>query len=119
MTGLGQYLRMKRCAAELTLRDVADALGASHVVIGEIERGLRPCNLTRLERLAEAVPGFDVQEAQRIARGEQEPPELHFEPLGVSIARRLEHRPGMSRKELEEALTVTRILIGAEGEGHG
>lgn len=41
-TPFGKYIRDKRVLAELTLKEVAKALGISSVYLGEIERGVKP-----------------------------------------------------------------------------
>jgi transcriptional regulator with XRE-family HTH domain len=40
-SAFGKFIRAKRIAAGLSLRDVADRLGVTHVTLGEVERGTR------------------------------------------------------------------------------
>ena len=37
----GNYIRRMRVASGRSLREVADAIGISHVYLGEVERGVR------------------------------------------------------------------------------
>lgn len=45
-------IRTMRAERSLSLRDVADHLGISHVFMGEIERGIRPLPAKHVEPLA-------------------------------------------------------------------
>lgn len=109
---LGRYILAKRVVAKLSLRDVADSIGASHVFLSELERGVRgACKLERLDQLEKAIPGFSAAEARRVAAGDVAPPEVHFEDLGAAIVRRLERRKDIRPAEM---LTLRRILLGAD-----
>lgn len=107
---IGAYLRAKRCAAKLSLRDVADRIGMTHVVLSEIERGLRPVKPERLAELA-AMIGFDPAELERVAAGELPAPEPVHEDLGATIVRRLEQRRDIKLKEM---LVLHRLLLGSD-----
>ncbi len=53
----GQYIRRKRREVGWSLRQLADALGCSHVYLGEVERGVRaPFGEKWWPRLAETLP---------------------------------------------------------------
>ena len=109
------YLRRKRVAAGLSLREVADAVGVSHVTLGEIERGDRPA-LRRdcWQKLEEALPGFSVVEVERLM-AEERPVQLDlsdappmYRRLGLELARRIEKKD-LSNDEVDK---LTRILWG-------
>ncbi|MDQ3221865.1 MAG: helix-turn-helix transcriptional regulator [Gemmatimonadota bacterium] len=49
--------------ANLSLRDVADRVGVSHVFLGEVERGIRTrVAEERWPALSEAIPGVSLEE---------------------------------------------------------
>jgi transcriptional regulator with XRE-family HTH domain len=56
----GQYIRKQRLASGLSLRELADQLGVSHVFVGGIERGTKSVPDTMVDRLAEHVEGIKV-----------------------------------------------------------
>lgn len=111
----GAYVRRKRVAAGLSLRDVADAIGVSHVFYGEFERGIRATlKKERLLMLEETIPGFSLKEYERstlshrplvIALGDA-PPE--YQDLGLALARQIDKRT-LKQTEIAEIL---RILQG-------
>jgi transcriptional regulator with XRE-family HTH domain len=53
------YVRERRLAAGLTLRDLAAGLGITVVEYGKIERGLQSFTPEQVEQLVEIIPGFD------------------------------------------------------------
>lgn len=55
MTTAPTALRGYRHAAGLTLRQLAERLGFSHVFMGEIERAIRPLPLSHVSALAAAL----------------------------------------------------------------
>ncbi len=64
----GAYLRRCRIDAQLSLRDVAKAVGISHVYLGEVERGRRgPLVRSRWPALCEAIPRLSLKELHRLA----------------------------------------------------
>lgn len=114
-TTVGTYIRSKRLASGLSLRDVADRIGVSHVFLGEVERDVRKSiKRERLDQLAEVIPGFSATEAERIMSKtqpvklslEDAPPAYH--ELGLALARRIEKRD-LKPSQLAE---LRRILIG-------
>lgn len=64
----GEYLRGRRRAARLSLRELAGAMGCSIVYVSDIERGKRPppTDLRKLEAAA-ALLGENLRELRRRA----------------------------------------------------
>ncbi|WP_433401251.1 helix-turn-helix domain-containing protein [Streptomyces sp. CA-146814] len=52
---LGEYLREQRNAAQLSLRQLADAAGVSNPYLSQIERGLRKPSADVLQQVAKAL----------------------------------------------------------------
>ncbi|MEW2067041.1 helix-turn-helix transcriptional regulator [Streptomyces sp. NPDC007346] len=52
---LGEYLREQRRAAQLSLRQLADAAGVSNPYLSQIERGLRKPSAEVLQQVAKAL----------------------------------------------------------------
>ncbi|MFE2294237.1 helix-turn-helix domain-containing protein [Streptomyces sp. NPDC059452] len=52
---LGEYLREQRRAAQLSLRQLADAAGVSNPYLSQIERGLRKPSADVLQQVAKAL----------------------------------------------------------------
>jgi transcriptional regulator with XRE-family HTH domain len=94
---------------------VADAVGVSHVTLGEIERGDRPAlRRDRWQKLEEALPGFSVVEVEGLM-AEERPVQLdlsaaspQYRRLGLELARRIEKKD-LSNDEIDK---LTRILRG-------
>ncbi len=95
----GAYVRRHRNAAGLSLRVVAEALGVSHVYLGEIERGVRAMNRAAYWRaLVDLIPTMSIEELKELAESakpvqlslKDAPPE--YRDLGMALARRLERR---------------------------
>lgn len=113
----GEYVRAKRLAAGLSLRDVATTIRVSHVFLGEFERGIRQTlKRERLESLEDAIPGFSLKEFDRLSSYvrplrislEDAPPE--YRDLGMVLARRI------ANKDLKpsELSNIMRILSGCD-----
>jgi transcriptional regulator with XRE-family HTH domain len=91
----GAYLREVRAASGKSLREVADALGISHVYLGEVERGRRRTLPKKYwESLVEVVPAFSRAELESLA-GASEPlnpaaMEGRSREVVVALARKLE-----------------------------
>ena len=116
-SAFGRYVKAKRIAAGLSLRDVAKASAISFVFLSEVERGVRPAvKRERWDALERAIPGFSVQEVERLVSHERPiqlslaaaPPE--YRNLGLSLARRIE-KQDLRQTEIDEIL---RILNGGE-----
>lgn len=114
----GAYLRRERVTAGLSLRTVADAVGVTHVYLGEVERGVRgPMDKKWWPALIAAVPTITEAELERKAAQtkpvaialENAPPE--YQDLGLALARRIEKRD----LGTEEILKLMKLLKG-DGE---
>jgi transcriptional regulator with XRE-family HTH domain len=97
-TPYGALLRERRVRAGLSLRDVADHLGCSHVSFANIERGVSgPLKPEREKKLLEILPTVTAAELQ-LAREASKPfkltssntPPKYFD-LTMAFARRIEH----------------------------
>lgn len=111
-SAFGRYLREKRLAAGLTLREVASRIGLTHVPIVSVEQGARPALArSRWEALEEAIPGFSVAEAERLMAAErplklsveEAPPE--YVDVSLAFARRIERRD-LSSVEINGLLQI-------------
>ena len=98
-THFGAYLRRMRVASRRSLRDVAGALGISHVYLGEVERGVRgPLRPEHWDALLKAIPGMTRLELERSAAASRPlamdisdaPP--RYQDLAMALARRLKNR---------------------------
>lgn len=112
------YLREQRVKAGLSLRALAEALGVSHVFLGEIERG-RQRILPRhhWDPLLKAIPAMDRDTLEQLAVRSVP---LHHDPmemetyefeLAFALARRI-RSAGIPEPEAERLL---RILDGDPG----
>jgi transcriptional regulator with XRE-family HTH domain len=111
----GTFLRDRRIAAGLSLREVARGMGITAVYLGEVERGVRgPFVRDRWVDLARLIPGVtmgDLERRARLADGvrldlSDAPPE--YQDLGLALARRIEQRD----LEPTEVTSLLRILRG-------
>lgn len=65
----GNYIRHMRVESGRSLREVADAIGISHVYLGEVERGVRgPLMESHWDALIAAIPGLARAELKRAAQ---------------------------------------------------
>jgi transcriptional regulator with XRE-family HTH domain len=55
MAGVGEYIREQRAAAQLSLRQLAQAAGVSNPYLSQIERGLRKPSAEILAQIAKAL----------------------------------------------------------------
>jgi transcriptional regulator with XRE-family HTH domain len=110
--GFGNYLRGKRVAAKISLRNAAKAIGVSHVYLGEVERGDKPPpKHDRWADLARVIPGVTVEDLERHAQvakpvqlsiGDAPP---RYADLALALARRIESR-NLSNRQLDELLEL-------------
>lgn len=64
----GRCLRSARLKAGVSLRDLAAALGLSHVFVGEVERGRQGLAHKHWPRLLEVLPGLDPRQLEHLDR---------------------------------------------------
>jgi len=67
-TSFGRYMRDVRLKANVSLRDLAKALGVSHVFLSEVERGLRGLARQHWPRLLEMLPELDPLRLEHMAK---------------------------------------------------
>lgn len=110
-TAFGRLLRSKRLEAKLSLREVAEKVGVSHVYLGEVERGVRrTINPERWEALLAAIPGLRRVELEHAAAASKvvgidvadKPPE--YQDLALALARRIEQQD-LTKVELSKLLS--------------
>ena len=116
-TPFGRLIRRRRVEAGRSLRDVADAIGISHVYLGEVERGLRgPLKREHWHALMQAIPGLGREELERageISRPlsldlSDAPP--RYQDLALALARRFK-RHNLSENDIARLM---RILGGSD-----
>jgi transcriptional regulator with XRE-family HTH domain len=115
----GQYLRTVRVRADLSLRQVADAVGISHSALGEVERGLRSgLKEERLMALERAIPGFSAAEARKLIAKKSEAIAIpisgdreRYRDLMLALARRVQGA-GLQDREIAKI----RAILNAEAE---
>lgn len=125
-SSFGTYLRARRLAAKKSLREVADAVGVSHVYLGEVERGdSSPMREDRWPALVRAIPGVTLEDLRRhtqltkpvqLSIGDAPP---KYQELTLALARRIENRD-LSDAQLTKILKVLgkkegRLPAGREG----
>jgi PTS system nitrogen regulatory IIA component len=111
----GAYLRERRVAAGLSLREVARALGISHVYLGEVERGVRgPLRPEHWSALLKTVPTLSRGELGRHAAASRPlqvdladaPPA--YQELALALARRFKRRD-LSGPEISRLLKLLGV----------
>lgn len=97
-TKAGSIVRDARVEAGKTLREVAEALGISHVQLGNMERGTSPVGGKYLAGLKKVLPNLDLDAVREAAEGER-PIQLNlrslppsYQSLGMVLARRIENQ---------------------------
>jgi len=106
----GQYIKEKRVDAKLSLRQVANDIGVSHVYLGEVERGVRaPLTRERWPALMKAIPGLHIGELERLSKISR-PLELsvrnappQYQNLALALARRIE-RQNLGESQIERLM---------------
>jgi len=113
-TRFGSYLRASRVEARRSLREVADAIGISHVYLGEVERGVRgPLMESHWDGLLAAIPGLTRAELKRTAQMSRaleidlSTAPARYQDLAIALARRFKRRD-LSDAELSRLLKVLK-----------
>jgi transcriptional regulator with XRE-family HTH domain len=114
---LGRWLRDQRVAAGLSLRQVAERVGTSHVFWGEIERGRKALPPERWERVSEVIPGVTVQCIADLARTDAKNLQMSlreagpkYEQLGELLLRRAKKQDLSDDK----FIALLRMLSGGD-----
>ena len=108
----GHYIRKSRQKAGLSLRELADKVGVSHVFIGALERNVKRVPDEMVEKLAKHLPDLKAARLRALVK-ENEPFRLEMKlgagverDLVLAFARKAEH--GFTESELNEL----RRLLG-------
>jgi transcriptional regulator with XRE-family HTH domain len=114
----GAYLREVRTASGKSLREVADALGISHVYLGEVERGRRRTLPEKYwAALTEVLPQLSPEELESLASASEPLDPVAMEgrsrEVVVALARTLEEE-GMSDDLANELLKILQRRGGSE-----
>jgi transcriptional regulator with XRE-family HTH domain len=118
MSSFGRYVRGKRVEAHLSLREVADTLGVTHVYLGEVERGQRgPFPEKHWDALCKIIPALNKQELQHHALVSRplEIDVVHASPRYQNLALALQRRINEQNLKDDE-LTVLFQMLGVEDE---
>ena len=99
-TPFGQILREQRVSAGLSLREVADHIGVSHVYLSQVERGkTTPLTQDKWPKLLELLPDLNQNQLEDLAAVSR-PVQLNLsnmpkqkQELGLLLARKLESMP--------------------------
>lgn len=122
MNQFGQYIRIKRVEAGISMRSLADRLGVSHVYLGMVERGKEKSLPEKYwEVLTATVPGIDRNRLEYLASTEQIEIDLsqaseNEHRAAFALRRRIQDEQDLSKGELDEIL---RILGFSEKELFG
>ena len=113
-SAFGAYVREMREQAKLSLRQVANKLGVSHVYLGEVERGVRgPMDKKHWPVLMRIIPGIteqnlvDTAKLSRPYRFKIPEGQPKYKDLTLAFARRIEDAD-LSDREIEHMLKMLR-----------
>jgi transcriptional regulator with XRE-family HTH domain len=108
---LGEFIRLRRTEAGLSLRDVAGKIGITHVQLGQMERGRSPVQEKYWKPLEKAVPGVTVEKIEEM-NSKERPIQLslagapvEYQTLGLALARRIE-REDLKASEMKDLLRI-------------
>jgi transcriptional regulator with XRE-family HTH domain len=106
---LGEYIRLQRQMADLSLRGMADLTKVSNAYLSQIERGLHQPSLRVLQAIAEAlkIPADTLLAQAGVVPGTaEEPPESR---AGTEAAIRSD--PDLTPEEREALLRIYRSFV--------
>ena len=106
---LGQYIRLQRQMADLSLRGMADLTKVSNAYLSQIERGLHQPSLRVLQAIAQAlnIPADTLlAEAGVVSGSADHPPAAHE---GTEAAIRTD--PDLKPEEREALLRIYRSFV--------
>jgi transcriptional regulator with XRE-family HTH domain len=106
---LGQYIRLQRQMADLSLRGMADLTKVSNAYLSQIERGLHQPSLRVLQAIAEAlnIPADTLLAEAGVVSGTAEQPPTARE--GTEAAIRSD--PDLKPEEREALLRIYRSFV--------
>lgn len=111
-TPYGALLRERRVKANLSLREVAEHIGVSHVFLADVERGVSsPLKPEREVLLLEVLPNVTAAELQRARIASKPikiaPPSERYHDLASVFARRVE-RENLSESKFNAILAMLK-----------
>ena len=119
---LGQLLRSKRTAANLTLEDVASALGLSIKTVQRYETGERKITIQTIKNMC-ALYGVDPDEIMAQAQTTLDT-DLKIDPKVIALQKAFDDRPEMrvlfsvaesaTKEDIERAIKIIEALKGED-----
>ena len=106
---LGQYIRLQRQMADLSLRGMADLTKVSNAYLSQIERGLHQPSLRVLQAIAEAlnIPADTLLAEAGVVSGTAEQPARPRTSTETAIR----SDPDMTAEEREALLRIYRSFV--------
>jgi transcriptional regulator with XRE-family HTH domain len=106
---LGQYIRLQRQMADLSLRGMADLTKVSNAYLSQIERGLHQPSLRVLQAIAEAlnIPADTLLAEAGVVSGQADP--TARPKSGTEAAIRSD--PDLTAEEREALLRIYRSFV--------
>jgi transcriptional regulator with XRE-family HTH domain len=106
---LGEYIRLQRQMADLSLRGMANLTKVSNAYLSQIERGLHQPSLRVLQAIAEAlnIPADKLLAEAGVVSGTAEDP---AEPQGGTEAA-IRNDPDLTTEEREALLRIYRSFV--------
>ena len=106
---LGEYIRLQRQMADLSLRGMADLTKVSNAYLSQIERGLHQPSLRVLQAIAEAlnIPADTLLAEAGVGSGTSEHP---ANPRGGTEAA-IRSDPDLTAEEREALLRIYRSFV--------
>jgi transcriptional regulator with XRE-family HTH domain len=106
---LGEYIRLQRQMADLSLRGMAELTKVSNAYLSQIERGLHQPSLRVLQAIAEAlnIPPDSLLAAAGVVSGTEEQPTAARE--GTEAAIRSD--PDLTAEDREALLRIYRSFV--------
>ena len=106
---LGQYIRLQRQMADLSLRGMADLTKVSNAYLSQIERGLHQPSLRVLQAIAEAlnIPADTLLAEAGVGSGTSE----HPAPPRVGTEAAIRSDPDLTAEEREALLRIYRSFV--------
>ena len=106
---LGEYIRVQRQMADLSLRGMAELTKVSNAYLSQIERGLHQPSLRVLQAIAEAlkIPADTLLAEAGVMSGTAEPSTASRESTEAAIR----NDPGLTPEEREALLRIYRSFV--------
>jgi transcriptional regulator with XRE-family HTH domain len=105
---LGEYIRMQRQMADLSLRGMAELTKVSNAYLSQVERGLHQPSLRVLQAIAEAL---DIPADALLAQAGVVPPPDPPADARASTEEAIRSDPGLTAEEREAMLRIYRSFV--------